>query len=104
MERQRLTSTSVVSAGYEADGGLLELEFKGGRLYRYRDVPSGVFEWLLRTPNKGAYVQRMIADRYAYEAVPVSDEGVSEAEMSLLEALQASLAEADRQNPARGEE
>lgn len=93
-----------MSAGYDGAGGVLELEFRGGRVYRYSGVPEGVYAWLLRTPNKGAYVQRMIADRYPYEAVAGRQDpaGPSQAGPSLLEALQASLDRTHAEGEDRG--
>lgn len=69
MERLPLTSKAVASAGYDPVTQTLELEFVGGRVYRYRGVPEGVFAWLLRTPSKGAYVSRKIDGQYDHEEV-----------------------------------
>jgi KTSC domain len=69
MERVPLQSRAVVSAGYDAETCVLELEFSSGRVYRFKDVPTGVYDWLLRVPNKGVYVTRSITSRYAYEDV-----------------------------------
>jgi hypothetical protein len=69
MVRTSLESSSVASAGYDDDTGVLEIEFKSGRIYRFEAVPRGVFDWLLRTPNKGSYVARMINNRYRFRDV-----------------------------------
>jgi hypothetical protein len=86
MERTPLMSAALVSAGYNADTQQLEIEFKGGRIYRYYDVPSGVYEFLLRTPSKGGFVNRMIDGKYRYEEISTPVE-----EVELLAALTASL-------------
>lgn len=79
----------------------LEIEFRSGRVYRYRAVPRGVLDWLLRSKNMGAFVTRMIVGRYVTvaspeeQALPSGDsrEGVRGlAEPSLEQALRASLA------------
>lgn len=94
LERQALGSNTVISAGYDDARQLLELEFRGGRVYRYHDVPRGVFDWLLRTPGKGAYVSRMIANRYPYTALDDDADGAqAEPTGSLEAALRASLQE-----------
>lgn len=86
MQREPLVSTAVVSAGYDPETRVLEIEFRGGRIYRYRDVPPSVYEFLRRTRSKGGFVSRMIDGHYAYEEV------VEEVpEPDLLSALQASL-------------
>lgn len=69
MERVPLQSRAVVSAGYDADKCVLEIEFSGGRVYRFTDVAASVYDWLLRVPNKGLYVSRSITDRYPFEDV-----------------------------------
>jgi hypothetical protein len=87
MQRTPLQSRALVSAGYDAAAQILELEFHNKRVYRYRDVPAGVFEFLLRTASKGSFVNRMIDGRYAYEEVSEDGESASEGDMtSLLEA------------------
>lgn len=86
MQRSPLQSSAVLSAGYDPITRELELEFKNGRIYRYREVPAGVYEFLLRTPSKGGYVNRMIQNRYAFEEVTPE-----RSEQDVLKALQASL-------------
>jgi hypothetical protein len=86
IERRPLASTALASAGYDAETQQLEIEFRSGRTYRYRDVPAGVYEFLLRTPRKGSYFARIIEGRYAYEEVTPAA-----AEQDLLSALSASL-------------
>jgi hypothetical protein len=69
VERERLKSNAIRSAGYDAAARVLELEFSSGHVYRYEGVPAPVFDWLLRTRNKGGFVRRMIAGRYPEHAV-----------------------------------
>ena len=94
MDRVSLTSRVVVSAGYDPASQTLELEFASGRVYRYTGVPRGTYEWLLRAPSKGAFVTRMINDRYAYlDVTPPPPE------QDLDAALRASLREVERRMP-----
>lgn len=90
VERVQLQSKAIASAGYDGQARVLEVEFTSGRIYRYTDVPSSVYEWLVRTPNKGAYLSRMVEGRYPYseviEAPPAAD---------LVEALRASIRRLD---------
>ena len=93
MQRVSLSSRVVLSAGYDAATQTLELEFASGRIYRYADVPHGTYEWLLRAPSKGAFVARMINDRYAFQDVTPPP---PEAQQDLAAALRASLQQAER--------
>lgn len=88
MVRTPLASRAVVSAGYDPDTSTLELEFQNGRVYRYADVPPGVYAFLLRTPSKGGYVNRMIDGHYRHEEVFDAPP-----EVDLERALRASLRE-----------
>ena len=92
MQRTPLKSRAVISAGYDPTARLLELEFHNGRVYRYRDVPEGVYQFLLRTESKGGYVNRMIQDRYEFEEV-----SRNAPEQDVLAALQASLDAAQKE-------
>ncbi len=86
MQRTPVQSRALVSAGYDAASQTLELEFHNGRVYRYREVPPGVFAFLLRTSSKGSFVNRMIDGRYAYEEVSEAHE-----EIDMEKLLEASL-------------
>ena len=89
MERLPLRSRAVVSAGYDAEACRLEVEFSSGRVYRFSGVPAGVYDWLLRVPNKGLYVARNITGLYDY--VDVTDPPVKEDAADLEALLAASL-------------
>jgi hypothetical protein len=94
VERQRLKSKAVISAGYDPVTLELELEFRSGHVYRYENVPASLHAWLLRIENKGGFVRRMIAGRYAEQAVPASERGGARASTppeSLEDTLRASL-------------
>lgn len=92
MQRQRLASSAVISAGYDPKTGELELEFRSGHVYRYAGVPEAVYLWLERIENKGGFVRRMIAGRYPERAVPSGAGAAAEpGAPSLEEALRASL-------------
>jgi hypothetical protein len=96
MRRVPLESSVVASAGYDADRGVLEIEFASGRIYQYRSVPASVYQWLLKTPTKGAYVSRMIANRYDYlDVTPGAAEpgDIAEALRASLDALRDSPTE-----------
>jgi hypothetical protein len=88
VERTPIASRALLSVGYDPESQTLELEFATGRVYRYEGVPRGTYDWLLRTPNKGAYVARMINERYPFRDVtPVAPAEV----VDLAEALRRSL-------------
>jgi hypothetical protein len=91
MERSPLASRTVLSAGYDAESQVLELEFSSGRTYQFDGVPRATYEWLLRTPSKGGFVTRMINGRYPYRDVTLA----ASEQPDLEAALRASLAPYD---------
>jgi hypothetical protein len=97
VQRERLKSKAVISAGYDEATLELELEFRSGHVYRYEKVPPAVYAWLLRIENKGGFVRRMISGRYAERAVRAAERGDVPADGSrppdsLEDTLRASLA------------
>jgi len=69
MERTTIPSTSLASAGYDRETLVLELEFRGGAIYRYRLVPSSVYRDLLAADSKGRFFNRFIRPNFASEFV-----------------------------------
>ncbi|WP_263090285.1 KTSC domain-containing protein [Curtobacterium sp. RIT-PI-V] len=64
-------SGDVVSVGYDEDQSALEVEFVGGTVRLYLDVPQSVFEGLVVTQDAGANVAlyfetRVIQGGYRY--------------------------------------
>lgn len=56
MKRVSVKSSNLVSIGYDAQAGALEVEFKHGDLYQYFNVPTGVFDALMATNESGKSV------------------------------------------------
>lgn len=66
IERQPVSSTTVASVGYDVSTATLEIEFVGGRVYQYFDVPQHVFEALMSAPSVGSYLNTEIRKVYRY--------------------------------------
>jgi len=64
-----LPSSLLSSIRYSLDA-TLELEFHSGAIYRYFAVPQPVFEGLIAADSKGAYFNRKIRNRFAYQRLP----------------------------------
>jgi hypothetical protein len=67
MERQIVSSSSLVSVGYDADNEILEIEFRQGAIYRYFNVPAFEYERLMSAGSHGTYFHGNIKDRYSFE-------------------------------------
>jgi lysyl-tRNA synthetase class 2 len=63
---------SAVIRRYAYRPGLaaLDVEFRSGRIYRYREVPPEVAEEMRRWMSKGAFLNRKVRERFAFERLP----------------------------------
>ncbi|MEA3203522.1 MAG: hypothetical protein QOI63_1197 [Thermoplasmata archaeon] len=64
MRRKAVASSSLRSVGYDARRRVLEVEFEGGAVYRYEDVPEARHAALLAAESLGSYFNRFVRDRY----------------------------------------
>ena len=67
MERFIVNSTLLHSVGYHC--GTLEVEFRDGGLYEYRNVPPEIFHELTVSKSIGAYFVKNIKMRYPYRKI-----------------------------------
>ena len=69
MQRALVESTTLRSAGHDAQSAVLELQFCNGAVYQYSLVPRGVYRNLLGARSKGGYFNQHIRGRYPYQRV-----------------------------------
>jgi hypothetical protein len=67
MRRKPVPSETIASVGYSGPERLMEVEFVGGEVYRYRGVPRREHDRMLAAPSIGAYFNRHVRDRYPTE-------------------------------------
>lgn len=60
MEREQVESSQIKSIGYEPQNYALEIEFKGGSVYRYDNVPGDQYQGLMSAESKGTYFGKFI--------------------------------------------
>ena len=66
MRRAPIESTSLVSVGYDPSQKVLEVEFHGGRVYRYFGVPRRRYQELLEADSAGRFLNTRIKGFYPY--------------------------------------
>jgi hypothetical protein len=66
MLRLMVKSTAITSMGYDERNRILEIEYKNGTVYRYKEVPRQVWDELRRSDSVGAYVNANIRDKYDF--------------------------------------
>jgi len=62
--RTPVTSSNIVSIGYDVDTRTLEVEFNSGAVYQYSNVPEDVYNELISASSIGAYFASGI--KYVY--------------------------------------
>ena len=69
MNRTPVRSSNLVSVGYDPDTLVLEIEFRGKRVYQYAEVPVKVWHSLMAAPSAGSFFDASIRNVYAAKAV-----------------------------------
>lgn len=67
--RTTVHSSLLMSVEYASDQTLV-LKFRSGATYRYLAVPQPLVEELIAAESKGAYFNRKIRNRFAYQRLP----------------------------------
>lgn len=69
MERQPVNSTMIAACGYDAETQTMEVQFTGGAIYRYANVPPSVHQSLITAPSIGKQFYATIRDKYPAKKV-----------------------------------
>jgi hypothetical protein len=64
MERKRVNSSRIRSAGYDPQKQLLEIEFSDGRVVSYRGVSAEVYRQFMNAPSPVSFYEDKIAENY----------------------------------------
>lgn len=60
MIRKHVSSSAIVSVGYEQNTHQLEVEFRDGAVYKYYGVPPYVYFGLIQASSPGNYFNHVI--------------------------------------------
>lgn len=55
MDRMQVSSSNILSIGYDPSTQVLEVEFISGAVYQYFNVPEAEYESFLNAGSKGTY-------------------------------------------------
>lgn len=69
MRRISVSSSNLVSVGYDDSSQTLEIEFQDGAVYQYFNVPQNIYDALMAAPSKGQFLAYQIRDRFPYSRV-----------------------------------
>lgn len=69
MDREPVSSSNLVSAGYDEASETLEVEFQNGSIYQYYNVGSVIYQEFLNAPSKGSFLNSYIKNAFAFSRV-----------------------------------
>jgi hypothetical protein len=69
VNRDSVSSSSIVSIGYDAPSETLEIEFMNGSVYQYYNVPQSIYDALVAAPSAGQFVAYQIKNAFPYSRV-----------------------------------
>lgn len=69
MKLTPVESEMLLFAGYDPNSQVLQVVFRTGETYRYKNVPSDKFDELMNSESIGQYMHKHIIGRYDYERV-----------------------------------
>ena len=69
MKLKPVESEMLVAAGYDQKSHSLYAVFRTGETYRYKNVPSFIYELLMSAESKGRFMHKYVLNRFDYERV-----------------------------------
>lgn len=67
MNRTPVESSNLVSVGHDPSVNILQVEFKGGAIYNYFQVPPSVFNDLMAAESCGKFLNAVVKPTYNFE-------------------------------------
>lgn len=65
MERVAVSSSNLVSVGYDPETETLEVEFKNSGIYQYLNVPGFIYERLMSADSIGKFFNSEIKNAFS---------------------------------------
>jgi hypothetical protein len=69
MNRQVVSSSNVLTVGYDAATATMEVEFTSGAIYQYFDVPQAVHEAVVGSASVGLTLNQMVKGQFRYARI-----------------------------------
>lgn len=69
MNRTLVSSSNLVSVGYDEDYQILEVEFKKSGIYSYQNVPLVIFQALMSAPSIGTFFNAEVKNTYPCQRI-----------------------------------
>ena len=69
MIRTPVSSSNIISVGYDTGTQTMEVEFNSGAVYQYFDIPQGIYDAFMAAGSKGEFFAAQIKGNYRYARV-----------------------------------
>jgi hypothetical protein len=69
LTRERVSSSSIRSVGYDPDNRILEIELRHGGVYQYFQVPPEAHQSLVAATSIGGHYTKFIKPAYRFRKV-----------------------------------
>lgn len=69
MERKRINSSKIRSAGYDPKSQVLEIEFSDGKIIQYSGVSPEIYRQFTAAPSPVSYFEDKIAEDFPAKRV-----------------------------------
>jgi hypothetical protein len=69
VKRDPVSSSNIVSVGYDAPSETLEIEFMSGSVYQYYNVPQSIYDAFIAAPSAGQFFAYQIKNAFPYSRV-----------------------------------
>ena len=69
MKRDSVSSSNIVSVGYDSASDTLEVEFMSSSVYQYYNVPQSVYDNFVAAPSVGKFFAYQIRNIFPYSRV-----------------------------------
>ena len=69
MNRTPVTSSNILSVGYDSQSVILEVEFTSGDIYQYFNIPEHLYQQFMNTSSYGQFLNEYIRYNYQYQKV-----------------------------------
>lgn len=69
MHRDAVSSSNIMSAGYDSASETMEIEFKDGAVYQYYNVHEHLYEQFKSAPSKGQFFNVYIKNALPFSRV-----------------------------------
>jgi len=69
MIRETVSSSNIVSIGYDSPSQILEVEFMNGSIYQYYNVPQSIYDAFLSASSKGQFLAYQIKNAFPFSRV-----------------------------------